>query len=589
MAKDNKCLASWIDKETGENTIGFINIFDIPYDIMDTECGLAIWGNLELGRCKNREWPDLSNVYVSGAFNCSDFTIGPDTVLPQEMRLLDCSHAISDLEVLNDKLPATVSTIIVRTAILNNIKNDKNGALDIARRFADKYSSITVTDGKRTLEDIFYEIEQKKAKEKEVQSKTPEKKQTVEFKKKTDEWLTTDETVALCKQHSKIIAEYPEDKLARLVQIARSPKTHLGVKSEILLRDDNAQVLCVNKNDIDLIANYILESTKNEQSNQGKKETKKQKAAQTEKPTPKTEPQNTTKPTVFHVGNRDVQEVEIKKYIPKKVYASIRAKCGTNTDTLREVLQEINKININPAGTDGNKVVYIEYGEVRVSLTVKFKSARCLCQGFSGTDDSARIVWGVSGNTFVATDFFKEHEHCKKKYQSVIRNMNIDLALLNLDDFLLVENLIKDLSDNSTPPEPKPEAKPEPKPKQKKTTKMVMSENQADTVDATTVAPQVENAVKKQTKPKTTKTIKWVEMYSVHHNLTSTLARLATAQSILLEQMRNEKNTANLIAQNDSLQQILQHKKKYEAASKKIKEFNTWLAELQEELKQNTK
>ncbi len=176
MAKDNKCLASWIDKETGENTIGFIDIFDIPYDIMDTECGLAIWGNLELGRCKNREWPDLSNVYVSGAFNCSDFTIGPDTVLPQEMRLLDCSHAISDLEVLNDKLPATVSTIIVRTAILNNIKNDKNGALDIARRFADKYSSITVTDGKRTLEDIFYEIEQKKAKEKEVQSKTPEKK-----------------------------------------------------------------------------------------------------------------------------------------------------------------------------------------------------------------------------------------------------------------------------------------------------------------------------------------------------------------------------------------------------------------------------
>ena len=118
---------------------------------------------------------------------------------------------------------------------------------------------------------------------------------------------------------------------------------------------------------------------------------------------------------------------------------------------------------------------------------------------------------------------------------------------------------------------------------------MVMSENQADTVDATTFAPQVENAVKKQTKPKTTKTINWVEMYSVHHNLTSTLARLATAQSILLEQMRNEKNTANLIAQNDSLQQILQHKKKYEAASKKIKEFNTWLAELQEELKQNTK
>ncbi len=440
MAKQNRTYTAIINTEEDQDVV-MVDIHDLPYDRFDAEHPLVILDDVDLGKSKNRTWPDFSNVIVKGAFDCSDFQITSKTVLPRTFKKLICKFSISDLGVLFGLLPLGVESIVVRPALLNNIKKNKDGALDTARAFAKSYPGIIVTDGKQTLKELFAElhVSASAAAEKKIKVKTVAEPV---YADKTAEWLDSNELIDYCVRTSDMIAQIPVENIERYVRIARSAKAGLNIRTERLKRGADI-VSCVHIDSVPAVLEYVESSI----AAQFAKETKVEKEA----PKKSKEPVVTVpaKPRFF-VGSDEIKPIRINKYISKSAWTQIRSKCSCSVPELLRILNDIQCINVDPASTKGNSVVYIQNGTVQKSRTVKFKSVRCLCQGFGSADNGARLVWGVSGNTFVCQKFFANHS-TGDEYQWYMRDLDVDLAQLDLSEFLYVPDLIQELSGDRGP------------------------------------------------------------------------------------------------------------------------------------------
>ena len=436
--------------QDGQPTPILVDIHNLPYDSFDVTNPISIMGNVDLGKSKNHAWPDLSAVIINGSLDCSDFPITAKTVLPLTFKKLVCKFSINDLGVLIGRLPMGVSQVVVRTALLNSVRKNKDGALDIAHRFVRAYPNVTVTDEKQTLADVIAEID--RAASATSVEKTA-KQQTVEpdIATKTDEWLDVSELVTRCAAASDEIAALPRDAQERYVRIARSAKVRLNLKTGQFKRpSDGATVQCVHVDCVPLLVNYILSSIAEQEEARIAKDATKSVEKQ---PAKTVKPVQTKKKSTYFFGSEPVKQIKIKKYISKSAWGQIRAKVGDNTGALLRVLQDIEDINIDPAKahTTAGQVGFIKDSQVQVSPTVTFKNGRCLTQGFGTLDDRPRLVWGICGHSFVCQDFFPTHEgKAKLKYNQLLREINILASDLDLSEYLLVSDLIKELSDTRT-------------------------------------------------------------------------------------------------------------------------------------------
>ncbi len=584
MAKVNNVYTARITDDVETRLVG-VDIFNLPRDVFSADRPLEIVDDVELGRAKNPVWPDFTNVCVYGTLDCGNFAIGIDTVLPQKITKLVCKYAIPDLGVLFDKLPGTVQCVVIRTNLLNNIKKNVDGALDVAREFVKMYPGVTVTDEKQTLESVLRQIDMEKAEKQRVAAPVVKPIKKEEPKIKTAEWLSAEEVADECIIRSEKCAEIPRADLLRFIKSARSGKANLKLKSEMRVRADGVEIVCVHKDSIEDVLAYVVDAI--EIQNQRVKKADKKTA------TPKTSDEKAVGQVAkkrYSIGAREVKPVKIKKYISKSAWGKIRAKVKDGVDKLIEILTDIENINVNPTDTYGNQVLFIKDGQVKVSPTIKFKNAKCLCQGFGTLDDRPRIVWGVCGNVFVCQDFFKEHENMA--YNNLISDLDIDLSKIDLSDFLLVTDLIKDLAGGrdipsggdagDVPPVKKrgrkPKVQTEVAPKAEETQSAVPAAVPSVDVAPESAAAEVAPKPKRQRFRK--ETIEWVEIYAVHYKYTELLKNVLTQQKELLQKMSRETDVDALVGMNDKLRELLERRKRYEGAIKKMKSVNDMLQEI---------
>ena len=134
----------------------------LPYDKINNLNKLYIEEDVDMGKGKKQPLPDMSNVVIHGSFNSSDWIITPGTVLPSGITELNCSHSIANLGVLIGLLDSTVQRVIIRPALLTNIKNNIDGALECAQKFVARYPNIVVVDDnqKQTLSNVLKHVSQ---------------------------------------------------------------------------------------------------------------------------------------------------------------------------------------------------------------------------------------------------------------------------------------------------------------------------------------------------------------------------------------------------------------------------------------------
>ena len=237
-----------------------VDLLDLPRDIFSAENPLYIDADVNMGKGKKAPLPDFSNVIITGMFDCSDFSISENTVLPNGITELICLHSISNLSVLIGKLPKTVTKVIVRPSILNAVIKNQNNELAVAKQFADMYPNIQVTDDKK-----FYLSEIIQQKEKPIvvettKEKKPETKTAIQIKHKTDDWLSMDEIFEICIENPVVTNQIPENKIEREIRVAKSKASYIGVTVQKMLRPhDGVAIDCININDIPKIINFIIE------------------------------------------------------------------------------------------------------------------------------------------------------------------------------------------------------------------------------------------------------------------------------------------------------------------------------------------
>ena len=459
MAKNSTMYIGSFNQDDEVHTTN-VDLMNIPYDKFSAENPLRISADVDMGKGKKAPLPDFTNVIINGTFDCSDFTITSNTVLPQGITELICMHSVSDLGVLIGKMPESVQKIVVRTAVLNAIAKEQDDKLDIAQQFIAMYPNIVVTDDKKlNLAEIIKQktepvIEQNTDKTPKAE---PEKAQ---LKIKTDDWLSTDEITDMCMKDVALII-MPAEQIKRKVRTAKSRAPYIGITVQKMERvTDGATVDCVHYNDIPKIVQFIASETHAKDIPTTAEPTKRAKPI---KEQPKETVQQEPK---FFVGTKEVKPVTITKYIKNNIWAKILNHCGNNTAKLLGFLRDIQVINIQPTDTKGKQVCYIQDGEIKTSLTVKFKAARRLTQSFATLDDRYRIIWAMKQDTFIAIDFFSEHERKQKtKYKQSIREK--DDSQLTTEDTVSVDEKIAELeqkiaSKAQPAPDITPVAQPEP-------------------------------------------------------------------------------------------------------------------------------
>ena len=602
MAKKNTYLAT-IQYEGGADMLD-VDMLALPYDMFGPKFPLEIQGNVDMGKCKKQVLPDMSNVIIYGEFDCSDCVITKDSVLPDGITTLICKHSIGGLDVLFGKLPKTLEVIVVRGAILTAIKDSKKKnsqdatAYENALRFIEMYPNIVVTDGKKTLKETVEACTEKVVEKPVVKVQQEIIKPTLE--QQTDDWLSVNDLISVCEvELGPDVLENLDKDLKRYIRQALNNKGNIKIESHEMRRADGSTVKCIRKEDVHLVIEYIKQSMA---------EKTEKKAERTSKSTKKSSQTTPFQPEVkkYYIDSREIHPIKIKKYISKAAWGQILSKVGKNTTALREILQDIENINVNPAlaHTASGQVVFIKDNQVQVSPTVGFKNGRCLAQGFGTLDDRPRIVWGICGNTFVCQNFYSAHEgKVKLEYNKLLREIDIDISKLDLSEYLLVSDLIKELSVerpvDSTVKETQ-EIKEEKKEKTTELAPVIKPDAKADTVVAenapepkqkepVTIQPTIKTEVNMPNKPDfkssshrmrtnipqtAPKTPYWASLYHLSAQIKADYRATVMQQQKLLNAMSQPMATEQMLDCTNELHELLCHKKDLEIAMQQVEEKN---------------
>lgn len=563
-------------KEDDTMHMMIVDLLDLPYDVFSAEKPLHIDADVNMGKGKKAPLPDFSNVIIKGVFDCSDFTISEDSVLPKGITEIICLHSISNLSVLIGKLPKTVTKVVVRPSVLNAVIKNKNNELEIAKQFADTYPNIQVTDDKKLyLSEIIQQKEKPTVTEK-VKAQKTETKEKTQLSSKTDDWLSMDEIFEICVTKPAITNLIPKDKIEREIRAAKSKASYIDVTVQKMLRPhDGIAIDCIHSNDVQKIINFIIEKANDRAS---KQQTEKVKKESKKQPTQTVEQQTIQQPKLY-VGTKEVQPTVITKYIKSNIWTKIKGHCGNDTKKLLNFLEEIEAINIQPTDTPGKQVCYIQDNTIKTSLNIKFKSARRLTQSFTTLDDRCRIVWAMKQDTFIAIDFFDEHE--KKqivKYKQSIRQK--DDSDIDTSDTVLVSEKIAELKKElEKQQEPQPPIEPaggvtgnsstQPKPDTPKTEYKIPT---------TTVMPteQKTQGIKKG--------VKVEQKISLSTKIEYILKQYDIQYKQILTNLADTVDTEQAIKLTEKLQNTLLQKKKYEQYLKQANEAQKILNEIKQNI-----
>ena len=614
MAQKNLYQAT-INYESGTDVLT-VDMLNLPYDMFGPKFPLEIRDDVDMGKCKGATLPDMSNVVINGAFDCSNCTLTPSTVLPSRITSLICKHSIGSLDALPSKLPESLTTIVVRSAIFTAIKDatKKNAAdktaYEKALRFMEMYPNITVTDGKKTLREVIDSCAEKLSPVP-VQPVAPvvaAPKPAME--QQTDDWLSVNDLVVVCEEglSPDVLANLDKD-LKRYIRQALNSKTDTKIETREMQRADGSVVKCIHRADVARVIEYITKSVlpKSDAATQPEKP-KKSSAKKSEAPATQTGKKK------YYIGNREIHSVKIKKYISKAAWGQILSKVGKNMNALLDILQDIENINVNPAlaHTASGQVAFIKDGQVQVSPTVGFKNGRCLAQGFGSLDDRPRIVWGICGNTFVCQNFYPAHEgKVKLEYNTLLRTIDIDLSKLDLSEYLLVSDLIKELSvertvvDTIPAPEavlPVAESTTAPEPVAAKEARATAKTSPAPVEQPTvTITPEPENKpegimseqpkeFKKHVAPRpVAKTPYWASLYHLSAQIKADYRATVAQQERLLAALTKPLNTEQMLDCTNELSEVLGHKKDLEWAMRQLEEKNKELFAFIEEIRREIK
>lgn len=602
-----KLYTATISYEGGTDVLD-VDMLNLPYDMFGAEFPLEIRGDVDMGKCKGQNLPDMTNVIINGAFDCSTCTLTEASVLPRGITSLACKHSIGSLDVLIGRLPDTVTTVVVRSAILSAVKDaaKKNSvdktAYENALRFMDLYPNITVTDGKKTLRDVIDSCVEKVAEK--ATAKPTKVKQEIVPEPQTADWLSVTELVAVCEQmlSPDVLAKLDKD-LKRYIRQATNSKSTIKIETREMRRTDGSVVKCIHQEDAVRVVEYVAQSVvEKSESVVSLEPAKKPTTKKSDKPVAQTAKKK------YYIGNREIFAVKIKKYISKAAWGQILSKVGKNTGALLKVLQDIEDINTNPAlaHTASGQVAFIQDGIVQVSPTVGFKNGRCLAQGFGTLDDRPRIVWGISGNNFVCQNFYPAHEgKVKLEYNTLLRTIDIDISKLDLSEYLLVSDLIKELSAERATPEiveQEQVVQPTIKPTPKVTPAAPVVVKAAKQEQAPIVQPAKPEITKPVIKPEDTmpeqnkfkkqdvarpapKTPYWASLYHISTQINADYRATVAQQERLIAALSKPLDTEQMLDYTNELHEVLSHKKDLEWAKRQLEEKNKELFAFIEEIR----
>ena len=594
-----------------------VDMLNLPYDMFGPEFPLEIIGSVDMGKCKGQPLPDMTDVVVYGEFDCSTCTINADTVLPKEISTLICKHSINSLDALIGKLPLSVRKVVVRPAIINAVKDSakKNATDDSAYKnaikFMEMYPGVTVTDGKKTLAEVIQEQHKTQESVKvKVATSVPAAPQ---IEAQTADWLSVNELVPVCEEKlgDEVLQKMEKD-LKRYIRQALSQKCNVKFETREMKRSDGTKVRCVHQDDIEHVIEYIIDSVSGPEEVEKRECPQKKKSSKT-----KDVVVSKTEAKKYYIGNREIQKIKIKKYVSKAAWGQILSKVAKNTNALLDILQDIENINVNPAlaHTASGQVVFIKDGQVQVSPTVGFKNGRCLAQGFGTLDDRPRIVWGICGNTFVCQNFYSAHEgKVKFEYNALLRTIDIDITKIDLKEYLLVSDLIKEIKDSRTAEKEEPAAEPIQSPSVTTATEKTVasdiapepvetpvvsdtvsetSENNLPKTDAATEVPRKKRLriIKSAPEPVVVqpstalespkeevvskeRTYRWASLYHLNGKLSAKYNLVVSQQQELLSALSGQSDTDKMLQITQQLQQVLETKKKLESAKKALEEKN---------------
>lgn len=457
MAKKEQFrYGGFIKSQTGIDIIHNIDMCNLPYDLFGPEFPLEILADVDMGPNNKRPpLPDMTGVKIYGSFDCSNYKINEDTVLPQEIVQLVCLFSIRDLGVLIGKIPSSVQQIVVQKPVLNAIKRaatkkatpDERQKLDDARAFVQAYPHITVTDkdGKLRLSNILSDID--------AAANTPVVAPTKQAKApkpelpiQTDNYLTAKDLEEKCmKALKKEGLQAPQAAIKRYIKQAfKVVPTH-----EMIRKSDGATVKCVHKDDTD---NVVEKVTKLVKANIDRQTESKPVQSTSKKTQDKPAAQPASGKKGYYFNGFEINPIKINKYILKTQWSYFSKKY--QPDVLLMILHSIQDINVNqstvvrPSGKKP-KAIFIKDDKVELAQNVEFKHAKCLTQSDTRDMQSrVRILWGVCGNNFICDSVCENHDK-DKRYNSLIRNMDIQISDLDLSKYLLVSDLIKELETNT--------------------------------------------------------------------------------------------------------------------------------------------
>lgn len=552
-----------------------VDLLDLPRDIFSAENPLYIDADVNMGKGKKAPLPDFSNVIITGVFDCSDFTISENTVLPNGITELICLHSISNLSVLIGKLSKTVKKVVVRPFILNAIIKNQNNELGIAKQFITMYPDVQVTDDKKL--DLSEIIQQK---EKPIIAEATKEKKTepnIQINPKTDDWLSMNEIFETCLENPVILNLVPENKIEREIRVAKSNALYIDVTVQKMLRPhDGVAIDCIHSNDVPKIIDFIIKkNSRTTTKTEIKKEPEKQQKQVVKE-------QITQQPKLY-VGTKEVQPTVITKYIKSNIWTKIKGHCGNDTKKLLNFLEEIEVINVQPTDTPGKQVCYIQDNTIKTSLNIKFKSARRLTQSFTTLDDRCRIVWAMKQDTFIAIDFFDEHE--KKqivKYKKSIRQK--DDSDVDTSDTVLVSEKIAELKKElEKQQEPQPPIEPagsstgNSSTQQK--TKPSKIEYKTPTITVTPTKQKTQNI-----KPEAKTAAEARQKNSVSTKIEYILKQYDIQYKQILTNLAGTVDTEQAIKLTEKLQNTLLQKRKYEQYLKQADEAQKTLNEIKQNM-----
>ena len=643
MAKQNKLYSVEYMQEGQPVRQDGVDIFDLPYDKFDEQNPLVVLGDVEMRAGKKQSWPDLRDVVIDGDFDCGQFKITPDTVLPMGFKTLVCLHSVNSLDQLVCKLPAAFldqeePVVVVRPRLFNDIIKyareqsqgklapDTPDVLTSARQFMAMYPNVIVVDkdDTRILDDVLDEVDRifRAA----TVTKAPVKKPKAAKKTvltKDDNWFSTDEIIDQCMISSTELSGLTREQIARYVQQARNANPRIPTHDRVRPTDGVA-VKCVSVDCIaDVIARVIEIANINASKSNGKK-----KVASQAKPVASATVVTERVPTGVVEKVQDKAEgpqetklvpVKIEKYICPNVFKEFKSVFGGDIPALLKHLREVEMVNVRPTEDRGADVYYLDANnELVTARTLKFKNQNCLTQGINNkTVSGPRLVWrtGILDDgtpVFVAVKFFTQHTGGKAGvfYKEFIRNLKKDKSPLLPNKYESLTAIIQQLEQSlaKNPIQDTDESKPADDVAAKVTpivtpdpVHTVPVESKPDLIEymptRTSARPRIRRVVgaelacqgKKKILENMTdierRTSIWKSIYELEKLYTQELSGCMWDLENILQQMMCESDTTIMMDLHKQMGTILQHKQQVEKSLQEVEEkLRTTIDRVREEM-----